>query len=285
MEVGVSELPPPGSDFEEEEEQHEEEAGEDVQDHTQTHVHAVKTQTQTQDPHSSPCSSSSTVPGQCPPLVSRARLWPLLSFLLWLHPLSSSYSSSSVLRLRPAGMHRVWRWCRDLWGGQGVFRGQVGDSIVMSEEAKDIVLVPDMDAVFLLVAGGAEGGAGPWSFRKEGVITQGACQPVVDHVVLVPQPQHLLLPTLDSVHTGGRCLLKVSATLLTAEEGPDVATHHLQHRSRLGLQTCVFQCSGCGIMLDCQNVEQSPEGTWVTSEPWPAALATNPAKLRPQEHT
>lgn len=49
--------------------------------------------------------------------------------------------------------------------------------------------------------------------------------------------------------------------------------------------TCVVQSGGRGIMLNCQNMEQSPEGTWVTSQPCPAALTANPAKLRPQEHT
>lgn len=44
----------------------------------------------------------------------------------------------------------------------------------MSEEAENIFLVPHMDAIFLLVAGGAEGGAWPRSFREEGVVTQRA---------------------------------------------------------------------------------------------------------------
>lgn len=42
----------------------------------------------------------------------------------------------------------------------------------MSEEEEDIVVIPDVDAIFLLVAGGAEGGARPRCFREEGVITQ-----------------------------------------------------------------------------------------------------------------
>lgn len=43
-----------------------------------------------------------------------------------------------------------------------------------SEEEEDIVLVPDVDAVLLLVARGAEGGAWPRSFGEEGVVAQGA---------------------------------------------------------------------------------------------------------------
>lgn len=42
VESRVSEFPPPRSDFKEEEKEHEEEARADVQDHTKTHVHAVK---------------------------------------------------------------------------------------------------------------------------------------------------------------------------------------------------------------------------------------------------
>lgn len=180
VEAGMSEFPPPGSDFKEEEEEHEEEAGADVQDHTETHVHAVKTKTQ--DPHTSSCSSFPHVPSHLPPplhpvsLVSWSRFRLLFSFLLWLLPLSSSSSFSSVLLLRPAGLYwiRVWRRCGESWGSQGVLGGQVGGCVVMSEKAEDVVLVPDVDAVFLLVAGGAEGGAWPRSFREEGVVTQRA---------------------------------------------------------------------------------------------------------------
>lgn len=63
-------------------------------------------------------------------------------------------------------------------------------------------------------------------------------QSVVDHVVLVPQPQYLLLSVLDSVHADSCCLFKVLTALLAAEECPDVPTHHLQHWGRLALQTC-----------------------------------------------
>lgn len=115
VEAGMFQFPPPGSGFKKEEEEHEEEAGADVQDHTQTHVHTVKTQTQ--DPHSSSCSS-------LPPHVSRPLLpilssvslvsgsWCrlLLNFLLGLLPLCSS-TCSLMLLLRPAGLYgiRVWR--------------------------------------------------------------------------------------------------------------------------------------------------------------------------------
>lgn len=44
----------------------------------------------------------------------------------------------------------------------------------MSKEEEDIVVIPYVDTIFLLMAGWAEGGAGPRSFREEGVITQGA---------------------------------------------------------------------------------------------------------------
>lgn len=43
-----------------------------------------------------------------------------------------------------------------------------------SEEEEDVVLIPDVDAVLLLVARGAEGGAWPRSFWEEGVVAQGA---------------------------------------------------------------------------------------------------------------
>lgn len=45
---------------------------------------------------------------------------------------------------------------------------------MLSEEEEDVAMVPDVDAIFLLMAGGAEGGAGPRSFREEGVVAQGA---------------------------------------------------------------------------------------------------------------
>lgn len=168
-------FPPPGSDFEEEEEEHEEEAGADVQDHTQTHVHAVKTQTQ--NPNTS--SPASSPQAQNLPSPQRGLL---LSFPNWLLPLSSfffsSFSSSfsSVLLLRPTGLCRIRirRRSGEAWGSQGVFGGQVGGPVVLSEEEEDIVVVPDVDTIFLLVAGGAEGGARPRSFREEGVITQRA---------------------------------------------------------------------------------------------------------------
>lgn len=41
-----------------------------------------------------------------------------------------------------------------------------------AEEEEDVVAVPDMDAVLLLVAGGAEGGARPRSLGEEGVVSQ-----------------------------------------------------------------------------------------------------------------
>lgn len=42
------------------------------------------------------------------------------------------------------------------------------------KEMKDTVLIPGVDAALLLVAGGAEGRAGPRGFWVEGVITQRA---------------------------------------------------------------------------------------------------------------
>lgn len=44
----------------------------------------------------------------------------------------------------------------------------------MAEEEEHAILVPHVDAVLLLVAGGAEGGARPRSLGEEGVIAQGA---------------------------------------------------------------------------------------------------------------
>lgn len=43
-----------------------------------------------------------------------------------------------------------------------------------SEEEEHIVLIPDVDAVLLLMARGAEDGAWPRSFGEEGVVAQGA---------------------------------------------------------------------------------------------------------------
>lgn len=110
------------------------------------------------------------------------------------------------------------------------------------------------------------------------------CQPVIDLVVLVPQPQDLLLVALHLLHVSRRRLFKMASTFLAAEEGADVATHHLQHRRR-PLQTRVVQRRGRGLVLDCQDVEQRPQAARVTSQTRFATLATNPAKLRPQEHT
>lgn len=44
----------------------------------------------------------------------------------------------------------------------------------MAEEEEYAILIPHVDAVLLLVAGGAEGGARPRSLGEEGVIAQGA---------------------------------------------------------------------------------------------------------------
>lgn len=43
---------------------------------------------------------------------------------------------------------------------------------MVSKELEDVVLVPDVNAVFLLVAGRTEGGARPLGFREERVIAQ-----------------------------------------------------------------------------------------------------------------
>lgn len=141
----MSEFPPPGSDFEEEEEEHEDETGGDVEDDTQRHVHAVKTHAQ--DPHSTPTSSPSN---------SFSSLLLVQSLVSGFMMILSSYSSSLLLL----------RW------SQGVPGGEVGDAVVVTEEDEHVVLVPDVDTIFLLVTGGAEGGARPWSFREEGVITE-----------------------------------------------------------------------------------------------------------------
>lgn len=168
----MSEFPPPGSDFEEEEEEHEDEAGADVQNHAQTHVHAVETQTQ----------NPNTTSSMAPPLqnlhvllspqsrASGSWLWLLLS----LPPPSSSSCCCLVLRWGLDSLDRTRRSSSDERRSQGVLWGQVGGSVVMSEEMKNVVLVPNVNAVFLLVAGGAEGGAWPRSFEEEGVIAQRA---------------------------------------------------------------------------------------------------------------
>lgn len=173
MQPVVPELPPPGPDFEEEEEEHEEEAGADVQDHTQAHVDAVEAQTQ--DPNSP---SSSSIFSS-----SSSSSHPGVGHLLLLLPPVSCVSGSRLRLLLPVLLLRlaaqwgvgVWRRrSRESWGSEGVLGVEVGRSVVTPEEEEDVVLVPDVDAVFLLVAGGAEGGARPRRFGEEGVVTQGA---------------------------------------------------------------------------------------------------------------
>lgn len=75
----------------------------------------------------------------------------------------------------------------------------------------------------------------------------------VDPVVLVPQPEDLVLSGPDSSHAGGGRLFEMAAALFAAEERPDVPPHHLQHRRRLALQTwpththtCIFVRSSGG---------------------------------------
>ena len=53
-------------------------------------------------------------------------------------------------------------------------------------------------------------------------------QSAVDLVVFGPEPDHGILRGLDLVQGLGGHLLKVTATLLTAEERPDVAPHGVQ---------------------------------------------------------
>ena len=170
----MSKLPAPGANFEEEEEQHEDEAGANVEDDTQTHVDTVEAQTQDPHPPSSPTS----------PLPVAWHLAPVLTRLLPLGPACGSRIllfpvSVSALILWLSGPNRigigVCGRSRGSWGGEGVFGGQVRGAVVTSKEAEDVVLVPDMDAVFLLVTGSAEGGARPRSFREKGVVTQRAC--------------------------------------------------------------------------------------------------------------
>ena len=166
----MSELPPPGSDSEEEEQEHEEEAGADVQNHTQTHVHAVEAQTQ--NPHATTCTAQNLLLLLAPrSRLSGSRLRLLLGPALR-HLLRSS--SCSALRPLLAGQNQIRGRSREAWGGQGVSGGQVGGAVVTLEEMQDVGVVPHMDAVLLLVAGGAEGGAWPRSFGEEGVIAQGA---------------------------------------------------------------------------------------------------------------
>lgn len=161
----MSEFPPPGPDFEEEEEEHEDEAGADVQNHTQAHVHTVKTQTQNPNPPLSSSQDQNLLPTQS--LVSRLQLYGSSSsrLLLWL---------AGLYWIRIGTRMSIGRRCAESWGSQGVFGGDVGGAVVVSEEEEDVVVVPHVDPVFLLVAGGAEGGARPRSFREEGVIAERA---------------------------------------------------------------------------------------------------------------
>lgn len=139
----MAEFPPLGSDFEEEEEQHEEEAGADVEKKTETHVHAGEAHAQNPDP---------------------------APFLMLL-PLPPYSSCCWTLLPGLTGLNRTGSR-REEWGGQGVPGGQVGRSVVMAEEGQDVVVVPNMDAMFLLMAGGAEGGAWPRSFGEERIVAQ-----------------------------------------------------------------------------------------------------------------
>lgn len=59
-----------------------------------------------------------------------------------------------------------------MWRGQGVPGVQVGRTVVAAKEGEDVGMAPDVDAVALLVAGGAEGGAWPRRFGGDRVVTQ-----------------------------------------------------------------------------------------------------------------
>lgn len=156
LEVGLAVFPPLGLDFEEEEEEHEDQAGAHVKDYTQTHVNAVKAQTQ--NPNATPRTTSILFED----LVSGC--WLLLKLQVQL----------LILSLPPP--LRWVKWCRVIVGGRliswnyGVFGGQIGGSVVLPQEHKHMITIPDVDTVLLLVTRGAEGGARPWSLREEGVI-------------------------------------------------------------------------------------------------------------------
>lgn len=71
------------------------------------------------------------------------------------------------------------------------------------------------------------------------VPVRATCQPEVDLVVHVPEPQQLLAGAVDR---GQRCGggVKVASALATAEEVAHVAAHHRQHaaRARETYDTC-----------------------------------------------
>lgn len=146
LEVGLSVFPPLRFEFEEEVEKHENQTGADIKDHTKTHVNAVKTQTQ--NPNTSFWTTSILFHN----LVSSLRSWLLLKFQIHL------FIIFLLLLLKWVKLRRLRRRFRRTYR---VFGGQVGGSIVLSQEHKYIVPIPDMDTIFLLMTRGTEGGARP----------------------------------------------------------------------------------------------------------------------------
>lgn len=174
MEPVVPELPASRADLEEEEEQHEHQARTDVEHQTQAHVHAGEPQ----DPPSGSRMEPDRVLGS-PALHLRhsschrrgpgsRQLWLALPLL---QCLDSTLGFLEDLRRSRGG--------RVALGLREVARREVGGAVVSSEEGQHLLLVPGVDALHLLVAGGAEGRAGPGGFGERRVITEGTCKNTV----------------------------------------------------------------------------------------------------------
>ena len=164
MQPAAPELPASRADLEEEEEQHEHQAGADVQDQTQAHVHAGEAQ--------DPASGGRVEPDLGPlgpPPVQHCRRRPGGGLLL-LQGLDSALGFLGGLGRRRRGGGQV-----ALRLGE-VARGEVGRAVVLAEEGQDLLLVPGVDALLLLVTGGAEGGAGPGRLREHRVVAEGTCK-------------------------------------------------------------------------------------------------------------
>ena len=166
VEPAVLELPASRADLEEEEEQHEHQAGADVQDQTQAHVNAGEAQ----DPPSGAGVEPDLGPLGSPPVQHHRRRPGGGLLLLLLQGLDCALGFLGSLGRRQRGGGQV-----ALRLGE-VARREVAGSVVLSEEGQDLLLVPRVDALLLLVAGGAEGGAGPGRFGEHRVVTEGTCK-------------------------------------------------------------------------------------------------------------
>lgn len=71
------------------------------------------------------------------------------------------------------------------------------------------------------------------------------CEPVVDVVVSLPQPENGLGLRMHLIQTFGRHVLKVIGTSPAAEEAPDVGSHGLQHLLRVWAEIARGRVSRC----------------------------------------